>query len=65
MKDKIITREDLNTAVTQLRAYSIQMCNDTNAEDVYKNFTIAKDLLMKIYKYNIDRTKPTKPIKKI
>lgn len=65
MKDKITTREDLNIAIVQLRAHSIQMCNDTNIEDVCKNFAIAKDLLMKIYKYNADRTGLTKTKKKI
>ena len=41
---EINTRADLNSTVAQLRAHSIQMCNDTSIEDVAKNFVIAKDL---------------------
>ena len=52
---EINTREDLNIAITQLRAHSIQMCNDTSIEDVAKNFVIAKDLLIAIYKYNVEK----------
>ena len=52
---EINTREELNSAVAQLRAHSIQMCNDTSIEDVSKNFVIAKDILIAInngqYKY--------------
>ena len=42
----INTREELNSSVAQLRAHSIQMCNDTIIEDAAKNFVIAKDLLI-------------------
>ena len=45
----------LNSAVAQLRAHSIQMCNDTNIEDVANNFIAAKDLLIAIYKYNVEK----------
>ena len=52
---EINTREELNSAVAQLHAYSIQMCNDTNIEDVTKNFVTTKDLLIAIYKYNVEK----------
>lgn len=52
---EINTREELNSAVAQLRAHSIQMCNDTSIEDVAKNFVAAKDLLISIYKYNAEK----------
>ena len=52
---EINTREDLNSAVAQLRAHSIQMRNDTSIEDAAKNFVIAKDLLIAVYKYNVEK----------
>lgn len=55
MEIKITSREELNSAVAQLRAHSIQMCNDTNVEDIAKNFVAAKDFLVAIYKYNVEQ----------
>lgn len=47
--------KDLHAAVKTLDAHVIQMCNDTNIEDIAKNFVAAKDLLIAIYKYNVDK----------
>jgi hypothetical protein len=55
MEVKITNRTELNSAVTQLQAHAIQMCNDTNVEDVAKNFVAAKDFLIAIYKYNVEQ----------
>ena len=55
MEVKITNSVELNSAVSLLQAHSIQMCNDTSIEDVSKNFVIAKDLLIAIYKYNVEK----------
>lgn len=55
MEIKITNRDELNAAATRLRAHSVQMCNDTTLEDMNNNFIIAKDLLIAIYKYNVER----------
>lgn len=55
MEVKITNSVELNSAVSLLQAHSIQMCNDTSVEDVAKNFVIAKDLLIAIYKYNVEK----------
>lgn len=54
MEVKITNSVELNSAVSLLQAHSIQMCNDTSIEDVAKNFVAAKDLLIAIYKYNVE-----------
>lgn len=55
MEVKITNRTELNSAVTQLQAHVIQMCNDTSVEDVAKNFCAAKDFLIAVYKYNVEQ----------
>ena len=55
MEPKITNSVELNSAVSLLQAHSIQMCNDTNVEDIAKNFVAAKDLLIAIYKYNVEK----------
>lgn len=51
---EIKNRTDLNSALSQLHAYTVQMCNDTNVEDVSTHFIMAKNLLIAIYKYNVE-----------
>ena len=58
MEPKITNSVELNSAVSLLQAHSIQMCNDTNVEDIAKNFVAAKDLLIAIYKYNVEKRNP-------
>ena len=55
METVIKTREELNNAIVQLRAYAIQMCNETDSESVCKDFVQAKDLLVAIFKHNAER----------
>ena len=55
MEVKSTNSVELNSAVSLLQAHSIQMCNDTNIEDVRKNFVAAKDILIAIYKYNVEK----------
>ena len=51
----IITRQDLNAAVANLYAHTLNMCNEKTLDDVLKNFVEAKDYLIAIYKYNVDK----------
>ena len=55
MEIKITNRQELNAAVANLRAHTIQMCNDTSKENFTNSFLAAKDYLLAIYKYNAIR----------
>lgn len=47
----ITNNTELRSAVILLNAYALKMCNDTSSEGLVENFTVAKDLLIEIYKY--------------
>ena len=53
MEINITNRQELNSAVKTLYNHVIQMCNDTDIEDVCSNFISAKDYLIAIYKHNV------------
>ena len=52
---EIKTHEDLRSAATQLNAYSIALCNDTNIEDLTNHFLLSKDILIAIYRYKAEQ----------
>ena len=47
----ITNSTELRSAVILLNAHALKMCNDTSSESLVENFTVAKDLLIEIYKY--------------
>lgn len=56
MDNKLITNEtELRSATILLNAHSLAMCNETTQEKIVERFCEAKDLLIAIYQYNIQR----------
>lgn len=47
--------EEARSAVTKLNAFTIGMCNAKTIEEVSKLFVDSKDLLIELYKYNVER----------
>ena len=46
---------DLRSAVVKLTANVNNMCNTNTTEDVVDAFIAAKDLLVAVYKFNVER----------
>ena len=46
---------ELRSAVVKLTANVNNMCNTTTTEDVIDAFIAAKDLLVAVYKFNVER----------
>lgn len=55
MEHVIKTQEELRVAVTKINANVIGMCNTGKIDDIIALFTESKDLLIAIYKHNVDR----------
>lgn len=51
----IENNNDMRTAVTYLTANVNEMCNTNDVDNVMKCFCEAKDRLIEIYKYNVER----------
>jgi hypothetical protein len=54
-KIEIKTMEDLRSCVSLLTNYVSAMCRDTTKDGVIENFTLSKDILLEIFKYNANR----------
>ena len=55
--EQIQNVNELRTAVTLLTANVNNMCNTNDLDEVIKAFCEAKDLLINIYKYNVEKLK--------
>lgn len=56
---KINSHQELNSAVMELNAHNIGMCNVKTQEELNALLVKCKDLLVSVYKYNQDRIKNT------
>lgn len=54
---KITNHQELNSAVMQLNAQNIGMCNVTTQEELNALLVSCKDLMVAVYKYNQNRIK--------
>lgn len=51
----VTNASEQRSATILLQASTLNMCNAKTKEDLVKNFTDAKDLLIELYKYNAER----------
>ena len=56
MELKMNNQNDMRSMVVLLNANINNMCNATNTEDVSKEFIEAKDRLVALFKFNVERT---------
>ena len=56
METKIKNQDELRATVVLLNANINNMCNATNTESVSKEFVEAKDRLVALFKFNVERT---------
>lgn len=56
MELKINNQAELREMVVKLTAHINNMCNVSTTEDVSKEFVAAKDHLVAIFKFNVERT---------
>lgn len=56
MNNKTMSREEVRIAIKQLTGYMNAMCNTEDANEVNTLFVNSKDLLIGVYKYNVERT---------
>jgi hypothetical protein len=54
-KKPIESEKELREAVVLLTASANAMCNAKDTEEIVKHFIEAKDTLVNIYKYNVER----------
>ena len=54
-KKPIESEKELREAVVLLTASANAMCNSKDTEEIVKHFIEAKDTLVNIYKYNVER----------
>ena len=47
--------EEARSAVTKLNAFTVAMCNAKTIEEITHLFVESKDLLIDVYKYNVER----------
>ena len=59
MATPVTNATEQRSATILLQASALNMCNARTKEDLVKNFTDAKDLLIELYKYNAERLKDT------
>ena len=55
MEKKINTPEEMRIVAVVLNSNINQMCNATNIEEVSKAFVEAKDNLVALFKFNVER----------
>lgn len=59
---KINSHQELNSAVMELNAHNIGMCNAATQEELNALLVKCKDLMVAVYKYNQQRIK-AQPVK--
>lgn len=65
MAEKTINNAtELNSAVALTTNHLYNMCNSKDIGDIIKSFTEAKDYLIAIYKYNVEKLTAEKDLKK-
>lgn len=57
METVINNQNEMRTEVVLLNANINNMCNATNIEDISKEFVEAKDRLVALFKFNVERTR--------
>lgn len=57
METVINNLNEMRTEVVLLNANINNMCNATNIEDISKQFVEAKDRLVALFKFNVERTR--------
>ena len=56
MEVKVNNQNDMRAMVVLLNSNINNMCNATNTDDVSKEFVEAKDRLVALFKFNVERT---------
>jgi hypothetical protein len=59
-KIEIKTMEDLRSCVSMLMNSVTAMCNEKDTDGVMRDFSVSKDLLIEIFKYNANRVDTSK-----
>lgn len=57
---EINTHEELRQAAALVNSSITQMCGTDDTDELVKNFSVAKELMIKIFKYNADRITASK-----